>query len=551
MKPMPTRLHVESLELRDTPATFVVTTTADAGNGSLRDAITRANSFPGDDTIAFAIPTTDAGFIDGNGNGKFDAGDYWSISPASALPAMTGVVVVDGWSQTGPTDNNRPVIELNGTNAGAATDGLAITEQVGSRIRGLAINRFTGNGITITGGGQHRLLGNFIGTDVSGTQARPNVGTGVLITGSQQNVIGGTIAKQRNLISGNSVQGLHFTNSVGNQIVGNLIGTNLAGNTAIPNGLEIDTGDGIRIEGGGFNVIGGSTTAERNVISGNFDDGMDIRDGSVGNVVKGNYVGIKLGGRSTLGNGDDGVSIRNSSFNLVGSIVTGEANVLSGNGYNGVFLYGDAHDNVIQGNFIGTNSKGDHLGNSTVVDFADGIFLGQLDAPIGPSRNVIDRNTIAFNLDSAISVDISDTANTVGNTFTQNAIYGNAHIAIDFASKGTTTPNDPSDPDLGPNRLQNFPVLQPSTANPDGTQTVTGTLNSTPNSTFRIEFFASGSAGSGKKFLGAVEVTTPADGTSPQFQLRFAKQPPAMRFITATATDLATGDTSQFSVAVS
>ena len=550
MKPKPTRLNAETLESRVTPATLTVTTAANAGLGSLRNAITRANASPGADTINFAIPTSDTHFVDANGNGQFNAGDYWSIATTSALPAITETVTIDGWSQLGPADNSRPVIELNGTNAGVSVDGLTLTNHVGSRIRGLAINSFTGNGITITGGGQHGIVGNFIGTDASGTQAKPNAKVGITITGSSVNTIGGTIAKQRNLISGNTVQGIAFKDSIGNTVQGNLVGTNITGDAAIQNGSVRYDGDGIRISGGGFNIIGGSTAAARNLLSGNFDDGIDIRDGSQGNAVYGNYIGTKLGGRAVLGNKADGVYIQESSYNLIGSIVTGEANVMGGNGYNGVFLYGDSHHNTVEGNFIGTNAKGDHLSNSTVVDFADGIFLGQLGAKVGPSLNTISKNTIAYNIGSAISVDISATANTVGNTITENSIYGNGDISIDFADTGLQTPNDPMDPDPGPNRLQNFPVLLAPVANADGTFTVSGTLNSTPNRSFRIEFFASGAAGQGRLFLGAGTITTGADGNSTQFSLKFAR-PPAMKFITATATDLSTGDTSQFSATVS
>jgi len=550
MKPKPIRLNAETLESRETPATFTVTNTADSGGGSLRDAIMLANTSRGTDTIAFAIPTSDSHFVDANANGTFNTGDYWSIAPATALPTIKQTVILDGWSQPGPADNSRPVIELNGTGAGATADGLTLTNHTGSRIRGLVINRFTGNGINITGGGQHGIVGNFIGTDASGTQTRANAGVGVVITGSHVNSIGGTIARQRNLISGNTVQGIAFKNSVSNIVQGNLVGTNITGDTAIANGSVRYDGDGIRISGGGFNIVGGNTPAARNLLSGNFDDGVDIRDGSEGNEVFGNYIGTKLGGRAILANRADGVYIQDASYNLIGSIVTGEANVLSGNGYNGVFLYGDSHDNTIAGNFIGTNSKGDRLGNSTVVDFADGIFLGQLGAPVGPAQNTITRNVIAYNNDSAISVDLTPTANTVGNTITENSIFGNAHIAIDFTNTGTVTPNDPSDPDVGPNRLQNFPVLLAPTANGNGTFTVTGTLNSTPNRPFRIEFFASGSAGQGRLFLGSVVILAAGDGNTPQFSLTYSR-PPAMQFITATATDLATGDTSQFSASVS
>ncbi|WP_439620393.1 hypothetical protein [Gemmata sp.] len=549
MTPKPHRLAAECLEPRETPATFTVTTTADSGAGSLRDAITRANASPGADTIAFAIPVSDPGFADANQNGGFDPGDYWSIAPTAPLPAITNTVLIDGWSQPGLPGNPRPVIELNGTSAGAGADGLALTDHVGSTVRGLAVNRFAGTGIVLTWGGGHRLVGDFVGTDPSGSQARPN-GTGIVFTGSSANTVGGTLPKQRNVISGNTVQGLRLTDAVGTTVVGNLVGTSVTGGTAIPNGSVLADGDGIRIEGGGFNVVGGTTAAQRNVLSGNFDDGIDIRDQSVGNQVLGNFIGVKAGGRAALGNGADGVYVENASFNLIGGAGAGAANVLGANGFNGVFLYGDSNSNTIEGNFIGTNARGDRLGNGTVASFADGIFLGQFDGAVGPTGNTVRANTIAFNLDSAISVDIDPAATTAGNTFTRNAVSGNAGIAIDFASTGAPTPNDAGDPDAGPNRLQNFPVLLAPVANGDGTRTARGTLNSVPNTTFRIESFASGAAGSARKFLGAVTATTDAGGNAPPFELRFAALPPAMRFVTATATNLATGDTSQLSPAV-
>src|SRR5262245_13275505 len=78
------RLAGLALEVRCTPATFTVTTTGDGGPGSLRSAILRANAAPGADRIAFAVPTADAGFVDADGDGRFDSGDYWSIAPSSA-----------------------------------------------------------------------------------------------------------------------------------------------------------------------------------------------------------------------------------------------------------------------------------------------------------------------------------------------------------------------------------------------------------------------------------------------------------------------------------
>ena len=261
----------------------------------------------------------------------------------------------------------------------------------------------------------------------------------------------------------------------------------------------------------------------------------------------GNYIGTDVTGTRPLGNGVDGVFLEDASFNLVGSLITGDANVIAGNGYNGVFLYGDSHDNAIVGNFIGTNSRRDGLGNGTVAGFADGVFLAQFGTPVGPANNTILRNTIAFNADSAVAVDVDPATNITGNRILANSIFGNGGVAIDLASDGAT-PNDPGDADGGPNRLQNFPVLQAPVADDGSGRIVRGTLGSTPLTAFRVEFFASSRAGEGEVFLGSMIVFTRADGTTPVFSFRYAAVP-GKPFITATATNLGTGDTSEFSLA--
>src|SRR5262245_34100217 len=212
-------------------------------------------------------------------------------------------------------------------------------------------------------------------------------------------------------------------------------------------------------------------------------------------MVQGNWIGIDASGRNPRGNGADGIFLQDASHNLIGSLSAGEGNVSGANGFNGVFLFGDSHDNVIANNFIGTNPQLDPgLGNSTRVKFADGIFLAQFDRSVGPSNNTILRNTIAFNRDSAIAMDVSTSVNFGGNRLQENAIFGNGGVAIDLGSDGPTA-NDPLDLDGGPNHLQNSPVLNAPTAQGNGNWSITGTLDSTPNSTFRIEFFASAAAG--------------------------------------------------------
>ncbi len=168
------RLVAEQLEDRSVPAaTFNVTTTADAGAGSLRQAILDANATAGADVVTFNIP---------------GAGPH-TIQPVSALPTITEAVTIDGWSE--PDFAGMPVVELRGSSAGAGATGLTITAS-NSVVRGLVVNGFGGSGIRISGPGTtgNEIGGNYIGTDVTGTVAVPNA-TGVSIeNGASNNSVG-------------------------------------------------------------------------------------------------------------------------------------------------------------------------------------------------------------------------------------------------------------------------------------------------------------------------------------------------------------------------
>jgi hypothetical protein len=245
----------------------------------------------------------------------------------------------------------------------------------------------------------------------------------------------------------------------------------------------------------------------------------------------------------------DGVFLQNASHNTIGGVGIGAANVIGANGFNGVFLFGDSRINLVAGNFIGTNPGLDPgLGNNTAASFADGIFLAQFDTPRGPSGNTIVGNTVAYNVGTGISMDIDTGANSGGNRILRNAIFGNGDQGIDLASDGLTS-NDAGDGDSGPNGLQNFPVLRDPVRVSHDTFRVTGTLNGTPGSLFLIEFFASSRDGEGDVFLGSVTTTTDAQGNSRPFRLDY-RRVVGKPYLTATATNLSTGDTSEFSVAV-
>jgi hypothetical protein len=121
---------------------FTVTNTNNSGTGSLRQAIVDTNNNQGADTIKFNIP----------GSG------VKTISPTSTLPALTGQVIIDGYTQPGASENTlqkgndaKILIELDGTNAGSSVHGLVLHAS-NSTLRGLVINRFTYAGIYIDAG---------------------------------------------------------------------------------------------------------------------------------------------------------------------------------------------------------------------------------------------------------------------------------------------------------------------------------------------------------------------------------------------------------------
>ena len=269
---------------------FTVTTTDDhddsdcaPGDCTLREAINAANAVSGFQTISFAIPGT----------------GQQTISPASALPPITDATTIDGTSQLGYSGT--PLIVVDGSAAGAATDGLVLgfaPAASGSTIQGLAVVDFGGYGILVQGDNDV-VLDNYVGT-ANGTSAQPNA-TGVRIDpGSDGSEVRG------NLTSGNLYAGIS-SNGTGLLIAGNRIGTNFSADGKLGNGI---TGIFVGLPGGGT-TIGGDTDLDPtlgNIIAGNIEDGIRI-DGSGGNVVQGNLIGTNSE-ETDLGNGGAGVSIR-------------------------------------------------------------------------------------------------------------------------------------------------------------------------------------------------------------------------------------------------
>jgi titin len=364
--------RLEVLEDRLAPAAYVVTTTADTGSGSLRDAINQVNadpshalyaslSNPSVDEIDFSITAASD-----TGAGYNAATGVATILPQSGFASITTAVMIDGWSQPGFAST--PLIEISG-------GGLDVRGG-NSTLRGLCINSCV-DAVVFGFGNGDVLEGCFIGTDVTGKVSKPNSYDGVAI-GSSFNRIGTdgdgvNDAAEGNIISNNGERGIFMENPAisGNVIAGNRIGTDVTGTQAMPN-----RAGGIRIDFAHDNLIGTSghdvdNAGERNLISGNGNFGIYIAGGS-NNVVAGNYIGTDVSGTQSLPN-PDGIDM-GGDHTLVGTDANGVAlaatrNVISGNG-DGIQV-GGTH-NVVAGNFIGTDPTGLHAN----LNGGYGIFMG-------------------------------------------------------------------------------------------------------------------------------------------------------------------------------
>ena len=394
--------------------TFVVNSTADSDGVctpecTLREAITAANIDPARDTIEFAIPRSDPGCN--------AATKVCTIVPGDGLPQITEPVVIDGYTQPGAKENTL----AKGTDAALK--------------------------IVLDGG-------------------QAGIAAGLLVAGGHTTIRGLVV---REFFLG----GIVLSDTPGNAVEGNFIGTNAAGTAAAGN----DEGVVVEVDST-FNRIGGRSPAARNLISGNDDNGVRINSND--NEVVGNLIGTDKTGTKDLGNGSDGVQLNTNPL-----------------------LGGAAADNLVAG------------------------------------------NVIAFN--GTAGVNVAKPADT-GNRILGNSIFANDALGIDLGGDGRTD-NDPDDPDSGPNNLQNFPEIDSATST-DTKTTVEGGLNSLANRTFRIQFFANPSVNGaeGKTFLGQKDVTTDGAGDV-EFSFTTRERVPPGQAITATATRLGTGDTSEFSAA--
>jgi parallel beta-helix repeat protein len=383
----------------------------------------------------------------------------------SPLPAITEPTLIDGYAEN--NDSPGVFVELNGS--GVTGDGLTVDAN-GVTIRGLAIDRFSGNGITLnnpSGTTGDSVYYDNIGTDLTGSTAGlGNGGDGIYVEGANNTIgssptIGGPLIGRSlggpTIISGNNGNGVNYTGSLtqGNSLQNCYIGTDKTGLTPLPN-----TQSGVAIQNGAqFNTVSG------NVISGNKAAGVSI--GASNGTVLGNTIGLGSDGKTSVSNGADGIALTGAAGNTIGSGSAG--NVISSNGRNGILISGGGSSrNLILGNRIGTTLDGLSPRGNTL----DGVFLtasilntiggaaaGQLNVISGNGGNgvemdelavgnVVIANYIGTNSGGGAAIGntnygvyIQGTNNTIGgNTSAQmNVISGNGKDGVSITDAGNDT----------------------------------------------------------------------------------------------------------------
>jgi Right handed beta helix region len=533
---------------------------ANAGAGADGIAIMAGGST----VLALVINRFQASFLGGGGNGVFISG-------------------------AGSSYVNRCYIGTNAAGTavlGNAGDGVLISS---SNFNGIGnASRFSqegnlisgnGNGVRIIGVGSdfNHIIGNTIGTDVTRSLPLGNFSNGIAIFSGAGNLVGGFLGDLNNpgnWIGGNLKDGVLVSGAAtGTRVSVNYIGIGSpvpVGNSG--NGIQIFGVSGTIVEGNsidsnsanGVLMISGATgttvdlnTVRRNSLNGiiasaangnmidgnsvlqNGTNGVRLRSGASGNQVIGNSIGTDNTAALGLGNTLEGVQINDGA---TGNTV-GRFNVICGNGSNGVLIVDPTTaNNVVKGNFIGTTSAGLPLPNAKRGVSIESGASGNLVGGVGAGEP----NTIAFHSGAGVFVDSG-----TGNAIRGNSIFANNALGIDLAPAGVTA-NDACDSDSGPNGLQNFPALL-SASSLAGTTTITGSLGSTPSSSFTVDFYANTECdpsgfGQGRAYIGSSQPVTTDGSCAATFQASFPTSFP-VQFVAATATDSA-GNTSEFSACI-
>lgn len=496
------------------------------GHVTIAEAVMAANNTPGPQTIAFAVPRA----------------DWWTVFGADVcyfyhtlmLYVSGDDTTIDFTTQaafTGNTNLNGNEVSLYYAGAPSSIPNLWLA---GNRITVKGVDRLLGNnfeqGLWISGNDCR-----VVGCTTTGLTIRGDYG------GGANNTIGGTEPGEGNVFTGPT---MIRSRAHGNIVVGN----------TFRYGLRL-TGDPLNGTCDN-NRLGGPTIAERNIFSGHSVPGSEgLPDGTEleiyharNTLVQGNFVGTSDNGLSRhVRTGVTGIGVGLGAIgtmildNTVAGIERTGSNHYQGLRFGiGIAVAASATGTQIRGNRIGVGVDG-----VTPILNIYGISV-QSDPNGTPNNTVIENNIIAANEMSGVRV--LNTA--TGVRISQNSIFGNGAMGIDLGTAGMT-PNDAGDTDSGPNGLQNYPVISGAVAAGSSVQ-ITGSISSQANRSFIVEFFANSACdssgyGEGAEYLGSAQVSSNGAGIA-NFDTTLPVSISAGTVVTATATEVLTGNTSEFSL---
>ena len=485
-------------------------------------------------------------------------------------------------------DSNFVGVDVTGTNSLPHTgDGLWIEGGSGHRVGTGGRNILSangGSGMTVQGPVSNLIVaGNYIGVASNGALRAGNTSAGIRI----DHASGADLLFSNNVVSGNSGAGVSInagllTNCV---LAGNIIGLSAAGNVVVSNG-----GVGVFLLQASNVRIGGPSVGERNVIAGNGGHGIELHQANSNGatVIAGNYLGLYASGgalpatssqSAIRGSDTPRVQVGGPSAawrNVIGGHVGGVVNQGGADwwiAYNyigtdpaaaltrpnglGVSLGGAAYSNTVENNTVSGNTldaislqagprwctlRANRIGLGAIAPMANGgcgVRLDDASDCLVGGLDPADGNRIAYNGGSGIQVTVGALHMGQRNNLLANLIYSNNLLAIDLGGDGPTTNDGVPDADVGPNGVQNWPLVAYASA---GGTNISGLFQGAPGA-LRLEFFAL-TPSLGAVLAGATNLLCPASGIAP-FSFAFASNAPPGSRIVATATS---GDgTSEFS----
>lgn len=480
----------------------------------------------------------------------------------TAAPNANGIILAQQTGVSGGNNNRvaHNVISSN-TGIGLRTTGT-VTFAAPVNVTGLVIENNilgldpTGASPRANGGGGLQLF------DTNGAIIRNNTIASNTTFGLEARRGNANLLVENNTIRNNSGQGVNFAPATGGGSAAFIGPATVRANTITDNGQN-----GVLITNAPTITIGGSTVANANTITGNGTDGVQLTGASTTNVqVKNNTVSGNQNGVLAITVGANNILEQNTiTANAHHGITASSAaslqirsNTITNNTENGINLAGSSNvimnGNTISDNvsgIVGTGMNGSTVQNNTIsANTSHGIRVSATTVTTIGGVGANQPNHIFNNGGNGVTIGTS--ASDVASTRIQvraNSIHDNAGLGIDLGNDGVTN-NDPGDPDVGPNTLMNFPVIN-YVASSGGSITVGGTIDPPSVGSYQLDFFVNPAAeptnhGEGKTYIGS---TTIATNTTKAFKVTFPGTLPVGGVVTATMTgNFGAGNTSEFSV---